>query len=141
MLRKRSLCVVLMAVALLTATMPLAVEAATAGGYSNPLDYRYAGVVENGRGIPTHHVKKGEGIVFHFFDAFSQGRKSEPYQLCIGPGKTNVHCWKRTARYGVGKVSFSFVLPPDVPLDALTARWLVAGRTVASWQFFYVRSD
>jgi hypothetical protein len=28
-----------------------------------------------------------------------------------------------------------------VPLGELTARWLVAGRTVARWAFFYARTD
>jgi hypothetical protein len=140
MRRVRSVCVLSTAVALFSA-MPLAAVAATADGRSDLPDYRYAGVVENGRGVPTHHIKKGEGIIFYFFDAFARGRKSETYRLCVArPGKT-IRCWQRTARYGVGKVTFSFVLPSGVPLGALTARWLVAGQTVASWQFYYAQAD
>jgi len=102
--------------------------------------YRYAGVVENGRGIPTHYIAAGDGIRFHFFDALSQGRPSESYTLCIGrPRMTPVRCWHRTAKYGVGEVGFSFTLPSVVPLGALTARWLSDGRVVASWPFFYTR--
>ena len=75
-----------------------------------------------------------------FFDAVSQGRKSEPYQVCVGPpGKAATRCWKQTAKYGVGKLSFSFTLPAGVPLGELTARWLVGDRTVARWAFFYDR--
>jgi hypothetical protein len=141
MRRVRSVCVLSMVVVFLS-TVPLAADAATARGRSGLPDYRYAGVVENGRGIPTHHIKKGEGIVFYFFDSFARGRKSETYQLCVGrSGKTDVRCWQRTARYGVGKVRFSFVLPSGVPLGALTARWVVAGHTVASWQFYYAQGE
>jgi hypothetical protein len=126
----------------LAVTMVLAIETASSAVRTDPLRYRYAGVVADGRGIPTHYVKRGGGIVFHFFDALSQGRKSESYRLCVGPpGKAPVRCWNRKARYGVGKVAFSFTLPSDIPLGALTARWLVAGRTVASWPFLYVRGE
>jgi hypothetical protein len=133
------LSVLLMLVALFGVTM-LAVQPASARLDANAPVYRYAGVVENARGIPTHYVRKGEGIVFYFFDAISQGRKSEPYQLCVGPpGKAASRCWKQTAKYGVGKLSFAFTLPDGVPLRELTARWLVGGRTVARWAFFYDR--
>jgi hypothetical protein len=141
MLPRAPLSVRLMLVAFLAVTMLLAIQSASARVDANAPDYRYAGVVENGRGIPTHYLRKGEGIVFYFFDSFSQGRKSEPYQLCVGPpGKAAARCWKQTARYGVGKVRFSFTLPTGVPLGALTARWLVAGSTVARWTFFYARA-
>jgi hypothetical protein len=141
MLSRTPLSVLLMLVAVLAVTMLLAIQPASARVGANEPDYRYAGVVENVRGIPTHYVRKGEGVVFSFFDAFSQGRKSVPYQLCVGPpGKAAARCWKQTARYGVGKVRFSFTLPPSVPLGALTARWLVAGSTVARWTFFYDRA-
>jgi hypothetical protein len=101
---------------------------------------QYAGVVENARGAPAHYIGTGDGIALVFFDAFGQGRKSEPYRACIGrPGKAPVRCWNRTAAYGVGKISFPGTLPREIPTGALAARWLVAGRTVASWQFFYVR--
>jgi hypothetical protein len=133
------LSVLLMLVALFGVTM-LAVQPASARLDANAPVYRYAGVVENARGIPTHYVRKGEGIVFYFFDAISQGRKSEPYQLCVGPpGKATSRCCKQTAKYGVGKVSFSFTLPAGVPLGELTGRWLVGRRTVARWAFFYDR--
>jgi hypothetical protein len=140
MMARAPLSVLLMLVALLAVAMLLAIQPASARLGANAPVYRYAGVVENGRGIPTHYVKKGEGIIFYFFDAISQGRKSEPYQLCVGPpGKAATRCWKQTAKYGVGKLSFSFTLPAGVPLGELTARWLVAGRTVARWAFFYDR--
>ena len=133
------LSVLSMLVALVGVTM-LAIQPASARLDANAPVYRYAGVVENARGIPTHYVRKGEGIVFYFFDAISQGRKSEPYQLCVGPpGKAASRCWKQTAKYGVGKLSFAFTLPDGVPLRELTARWLVGGRTVARWAFFYDR--
>jgi hypothetical protein len=139
MLRRASLCVLLMVVAVLAVPRSPGIEVATAGVGSKPARYRYAGVVENRRGIPTHMITTGDGIVFYFFDSMSQGRTSEPYRLCVGrPGKAPARCWKKTARYGVGKVSFSFTLP-GVPLGDLTAGWLVAGRTVARWAFLYVR--
>lgn len=139
MLARGPLSVLLTVVALLAVAMS-AVQAASARVSANAPNYRYAGVVETGRGIPTHYVRKGEGIIFYFFDAISQGRKSQPYQLCVGPpGKAASRCWKQTAKYGVGKVSFSFTLPDGVPLGDLTARWLVGGRTVARWAFFYDR--
>jgi hypothetical protein len=126
----------------LAVTMLLTIATASAAVRADPLRYRYAGVVEDGRGVPTHYVKRGGGVIFYFFDALSQGRKSTSYRLCVGPpGKPPTRCWDRTARYGVGKVSFSFTLPSDIPLGALTARWLVAGRTVASWRFLYVRGE
>ena len=139
MLARGPLSVLLTVVALLAVAMS-AVQAASARVSANAPNYRYAGVVETGRGIPTHYVRKGEGLIFYFFDAISQGRKSQPYQLCVGPpGKAASRCWKQTAKYGVGKVSFSFTLPDGVPLGDLTARWLVGGRTVARWAFFYDR--
>lgn len=131
-----------MVVPVLPVLMSLVIEAATAGVGSKPAEYRYAGVVEDARGIPTHTIKRGGGVVFRFFDALSQGRKSEPYRLCVGRrGKPATRCWNQTARYGVGKVTFPFTLPPGFPLGELTARWLIGGRTVASWAFLYVRSD
>jgi hypothetical protein len=141
MLPRARLSVLLMVVALVAVAMMAAIQPASARANVDAVDYRYAGVVENGRGIPTHYLRRGDGIVFYFFDSISQGRKSEPYQLCVGPpGKAAARCWKQTARYGVGKVSFSFVLPPGVPLRELTARWLVAGHIVARWAFFYDRA-
>jgi hypothetical protein len=142
MLPRAPLGVPLMVVALLAVAMLLAIQPASARVDAKAPDYRYAGVVENAHGIPAHYLKRGEGFIFYFFDAFSQGTKSEPYQLCVGPpGKAAARCWKRTARYGVGKVRFAFTLPPDMALGELTARWLVAGRTVARWAFFYARAD
>src|SRR6266536_6294609 len=123
---------VLLLVTPLAVTMLQAIQPASARVDANAPGYRYTGVVENGRGIPTHYLRRGEGVVFSFFDSFSLGQKSEPYQLCVGrPAKPHARCWKRTAKYGVGKVRFSFTLPPDVPLGDLTADWLVGGRTVA----------
>ena len=127
-------------VATLAVTISPAIETASGHVPQDPLRYRYTGVAMNGRGVPTRYITRGDGIVFYFFDAFSRGRKSARYRLCVGhPGKAPARCWSRTASYGVGKVTFSFVLPDGVPLGELTARWLVDGRTVASWPFFYVR--
>jgi hypothetical protein len=124
----------------LAVTILLGIASASAAVRADPLRYRYAGVVEDGRGVPSHYLKRGGGILFYFFDALSQGRKSTSYRLCVGrPGKPPTRCWSRTARYGVGKLAFSFTLPSDVPLGELTARWFVVGRTVASWPFLYVR--
>lgn len=120
----------------------LVVQVASAAGRAEPSRYRYAGVVADGRGIPTHYLTRGGGAVFYFFDALSQGRKSTLYRLCVGPpGKAPVRCWNRKTRYGVGKVAFSFTLPANVPLGELIARWLVGDRAVANWRFVYVRGE
>lgn len=141
LLQRVALRALLTLVAPLVVTLLLVVAVASADMGSNvPAGYRYAGVVENGRGIPTHYVATGDGVRFSFFDALSQGRRAESYRVCVGrAGKAPVRCWNRTATYGVGEVAFSFELPADVPLGALTARWLVSGRVVASWPFLYVR--
>lgn len=142
MLRRKVILRVLSTLAVLLAVaMLLAVTLALAGARSNvPARYRYAGVVENGRGAPAHYIATGDGFRFYFFDSLSQGRRSRSYRLCIGrPHKAPLRCWKRTARYGVGKVSFSFTLPREVPLGVLTARWLSGNRSVATWPFLYVR--
>lgn len=126
----------------LALTMLSAVAAASAAVRADPFRYRYAGVVADGRGAPTHYVRRGDGISFSFSDALAWGRKSEPYQLCVGPaGQAPARCWNRKARYGIGKLVFLFALPRVVPLGSLTARWLVAGRTVAIWPFLYVRGE
>ena len=117
-------------------------QVASAAGRAEPSRFRYAGVVADGRGIPTHYLTRGGGATFFFLDALSRGRKSTSYQLCIGPpAKAPVRCWNRTARYGVGKVAFSFTLPINVPLGELIAGWRVSDRTVASWRFLYVRGE
>ena len=78
--------------------MLLTSQTAAAGERASPLDYRYAGVVETGVGIPARTITTGRGVLFSFYDSFSQGRKEEPYQLCVGPpGKAPAICWKRTA--------------------------------------------
>jgi hypothetical protein len=127
---------------LLTVAMALVVTIALAGERSNvPTRYRYAGVVENARGAPSHHIAMGDGFRFVFFDSLSQGRRSERYRLCLGPaGKSAIQCWSRTARYGLGRVAFPATLPPKVALGPLTARWLIGSRTVATWPFLYVMS-
>lgn len=128
-------------VALLAATILLGMESVPASMRTNlPARYRYAGVVENGRRAPAHYIATGDGIGFYFFDAFSQGRQAEAYRVCIGPPrKPPVRCWNRTAKYGVGQVKFPAALPADVPLGPMSARWLIAGRTVATWAFLYGR--
>ena len=115
---------------------------ASAAGRAEPSPYRYAGVVADGRGIPTHHLTRGGGVIFYFFDALSRGRTSTSYQLCIGPpAKAPVRCWNRKARYGVGRVAFSFTLPINVPLGELIACWRVRDRAVATWRFLYTRGE
>lgn len=102
--------------------------------------YRYAGVVENGRGAPTHYIGTGDGISLSFFDALSQGRKAERYRVCVGRTRqAPARCWGRRATFGLDRLVFPGVLPRDVPAGRLVARWLVDGRTVATWSFFYVR--
>jgi hypothetical protein len=127
---------------LVTVTMALVVTIALAGGRSNvPTRYRYAGVVENARGAPSHNIAMGDGFRFVFFDSLSQGRRSVRYRLCLGPaGKSANQCWRRTARYGLGSVAFPATLPPNIAVGPLTARWLVGTRTVATWPFLYARS-
>jgi len=124
----------------LVAAVPFVARDAFAGSREILPGYRYPGVVENARGAPTHYVGPGDGITLSFFDAFSQGRKSLRYTVCIGrPGRRASRCWARSASFGFGKLTFPTVLPGNVPLGSLTARWLVAGRTVALWPFFYAR--
>jgi hypothetical protein len=107
-----------------------------------PLRYRYAGVVENGRGAPAHRIATGDGFRFHFFDASRQGMRSTPYTLCVGrPGQRSGHCWSLRARYGFGRLNVPVLLPADVAIGSLTARWLVRGRTVATWPFLYIRGE
>jgi hypothetical protein len=119
-----------------------AVATASAAVRADPSRYRYAGVVADGRGVPTHYVRRGDGVSFSFFDALSQGRKRLPYRLCVGrAGKEPARCWSRRARYGIDKLAFSYALPRAIPVGLLTARWLVAGRMVASWTFLYVRGE
>lgn len=126
-------------VALLSAAMLVAVMIARASGRASvPVLYRYAGVVENGRGAPAHYIARLDGFQFFFFDAASQGRRFERYRLCIGPPRQRaIRCWSRAAQYGIGKMRFSVTLPSSVPVGPLTARWLIAGRTVATWPFFH----
>ena len=119
----------------------LAIASALAGARASerPSDYRYTGAVETGLGIPAHLARAGEGFTFSFFDALSVGRRSESYTVCVGrPGKAPVKCWKRTARFGVGKLILGQALPSKIPLGALTVRWSVKGRTVAKWRLLYV---
>src|SRR5947207_6001580 len=100
MLPQARLSVLFIVMAVVAVAMMPAIQPASARGNVNTVDYRYAGVVENGRGIPTHYVRRGDGIVFYFFDSIRQGLKSEPYQLCVGPpGKAAARCWTKTARY------------------------------------------
>jgi hypothetical protein len=135
--RKIVLCALLSLVALLAITTALAGERANI-----PDRYRYAGVVEDGRGVPTHYARAGEGFRFYFYDSLSRGLRSAPYTLCVGqPGKAPARCWSRVAKFGVGKFALSATLPQNVPLGPLTARWLLAGRTVATWPFLYVHGD
>jgi hypothetical protein len=128
--------------ALLAVATAIVATIAFAGERSNvPTRFRYAGVVENARGAPSHHIAMGDGFRFVFFDSLSQGLRSTPYRLCLGPAdKAAIQCWKRTARYGLGRVAFPATLPSKVALGPLTARWLIGSRTVATWPFLHVRS-
>jgi hypothetical protein len=104
-------------------------------------DYRYTGAVENGLGIPIHFGRAGEGFAFTFFDALSRGRPSEPYKVCVGrPGKAPAKCWKRSARFGVGKLNLGQALPQNVRFGELVVRWSVRGRSVAKWAILYARA-
>jgi hypothetical protein len=125
----------------ITAALALAVTIAVGGGRSDvPAPYRYAGVVENGRRAPAHYIATGDGFRFYFFDALSQGRRSERYRVCVGPaGKAATRCWSRTARFGLGRVAFPVALPPNFQFGPLVARWFIGSRIVATWPFLYVR--
>jgi hypothetical protein len=132
-------------VACVTAAALAAVAMAIGRGHgsaSAPAKYRYAGVVENGRSAPAHYIATGEAFNFVFFDYEAQGLRRERYRLCLGrPARPPAKCWSRTARFGVGRLRLSFVLPRNLPLGLLTARWLVGGRRVAVWPFFYARGE
>jgi hypothetical protein len=132
--------VLLRVLALLILTMSIAIGSA-AGGPRVSVPYQYAGVVENGRGAPSHYLESGDRLRFSFFDWLSKGRRSEPYQLCLGRAKgASLRCWNLSARYGMGTLALT-KLPPNVPFSTLlSARWLVGGRTVATWPFYYVRA-
>jgi hypothetical protein len=128
-------------VLLVATAMVVAVTAALGGARSDLLPrYQYAGVVENDRGAPAHWIAAGDGFRFVFFDALSQGLRSERYKICVGrAGKAPVRCWSRTARYGLGRLVYTVKLPSNVPFGQLRARWLVNGRVVAIWPFLYIR--
>jgi hypothetical protein len=130
----------LLAVSLVTASL-FAVASAVGGGGSDFARFRYAGVVENGRGAPAHQIASGDVFRLVFFDVLSQGRRSERYRVCLGAaGKSNIRCWNRMARYGLSRFALSRALLPQVPLGGpVTARWLIGGRVVAAWSFLYVR--
>src|SRR2546429_3914167 len=86
----------------LMTTLVVVVTTAVGGRGSDFARFRYAGVVENGRGAPAHQIATGDGFRFVFFDALSQGRRSSRYKICLGPaGKAPARCWSRTARYGL----------------------------------------
>jgi hypothetical protein len=126
---------------LLMAALVLAVKIATGGQRSRAVgSYRYAGVIENGRGAPAHYLAIGDGFHLLFFDALSQGRRSERYRVCLGrPGKPALRCWRRTARYGLDRLILGDRLPPEVSYGAVTARWVIGDRIVTTWPFLYVR--
>jgi hypothetical protein len=132
---------ILVLAVLFVAALVLAVAVAIGGDRSGALaSYRYAGVMENGRGAPAHYLAIGDGFRLLFFDALSQGRRSERYKVCLGPpGKPAVRCWQRTARYGVGRVILGDRLPLQVSYGALMARWSIGDRIVTTWPFLYVR--
>lgn len=123
------------------ALLAIASALAEAGASERVSDYRYTGAVENGLGIPIRLGNAGEGFAFTFFDALSRGRPSKPYKVCVGrPGKAPAKCWKRSARFGVGKLNVGQALPQNVPFGELTVRWSVRGTTVARWAILYARA-
>jgi hypothetical protein len=132
----------LLAVVGLAGLLAIASAFAGARGEQQASSYRYAGAVVNGRGVPTHFGAAGEGFVFSFFDARSRGRASEPYKVCVGRRgrRTAVRCWKRTARFGVGRLNLGQALPRTVPFGELTVRWTAGGKRVASWALLYARA-
>lgn len=138
-MRRRTSLVAVVGVAAL-----LAIASAFAGarGAQRTPNYRYAGAVVNGRGVPAHFGAVGEGFLFSFFDARSRGRASEPYKVCVGRRgrSTSAKCWKRTARFGVGRLNLGQALPARVPYGQLTVRWSVGGKAVASWALLYARA-
>lgn len=123
------------------AALALAVTVAIGGDRSSEVaSYRYAGVVENGRGAPAHYLAIGGGFRLVFFDALSQGRRSVRYRVCLGPpGRPAVRCWRRTARFGLSRVILGDRLPLEVSYGPVTARWLIGDRIVTAWPFLYVR--
>jgi len=124
----------------LTSVMALTVATAIGGERSGiPAHYRYAGVVETGRGAPAHQVASGDGIKFVFFDALSQGRPSERYRVCLSQAGKPLRCWSRVARFGLGRLVFPIKLPSEVTYGAATARWFFGSRVVATWPFLYAR--
>lgn len=126
---------------LFMAALVLAVTVAIGGDRPSVVaSYRFAGVMENGRGAPTHYAAIGDGFRLLFFDALSQGRRSEGYKVCLGPpGKPAVRCWRRTLRYGLSRVILGDRLPREVAYGAVTARWMIGDRIVTAWPFLYVR--
>jgi hypothetical protein len=120
----------------------ISIGIALAGAARQQPDYRFTGAVENGLRIPTHFARAGDGFYFSFYDAFSRGRPSERYSVCIGrPGKPPVQCWKRVARFGVDRLALGLALPRKVPYGQLTVRWRLGGHLAARWPLAYMRSD
>jgi hypothetical protein len=126
----------------LIGVLVIATGFAAAGATRQQFDYRFTGAVENGLRIPTHFARAGDGFYFSLYDAFSRGRPTERYSVCIGrSGKPPVQCWKRVARFGVDKLALGLALPRKVPYGQLTVRWSVGGQVVARWPLAYMRSD
>jgi hypothetical protein len=125
-------------------TALLVIATALAGSRSSKATtaYRFTGAVENGQGIPLHFARASDGFAFSFFDALSRGVRSEPYTVCVGrPGRSPAKCWKRSARFGVSKLSLGATLPRQVPYGELIVKWSMAGRTVAKWPLLYMRGE
>jgi hypothetical protein len=126
----------------LAALIVIATALAAAGATRQQPNYRFTGAVENGLRIPTRFARAGDGFYFSFYDAFSRGRPSERYSVCIGvSGKPPVRCWKRVARFGVDKLALGLALPRKVPYGQLTVRWSLGGQVVTRWPLAYMRSD
>jgi hypothetical protein len=126
----------------LAALIVIATALAAAGATRQQPNYRFTGAVENGLRIPTRFARAGDGFYFSFYDAFSRGRPSERYSVCIGvSGKPPVQCWKRVARFGVDKLALGLALPRKVPYGQLTVRWSLGGQVVTRWPLAYMRSD
>lgn len=103
-----------------------------------PPKYRYTGVVGPIAGGASHAIEEGGGLKFSFAD---KNRTNAPsYRLCLskkGSGSP-FRCWDRPqARSYFDRFQVGNIYPS--PYGPLVAKWIVGGRVVARWEFFYSR--